>query len=59
MLVQTCVICRREVDPAENWVKCHVWAAFGIFHWDCFGEFLHRGAPQKLEDVVWRASTAK
>ena len=28
----TCVMCRHKVQPAENWIKAHLWGAFAIFH---------------------------
>jgi hypothetical protein len=30
-----CVMCRRNVQQAENWIKCHLWGGFAIFHRRC------------------------
>jgi len=38
--MDACVMCRRNVQQAENWIKCHLWGGFAIFHWRCFGEYL-------------------
>lgn len=54
--VATCVMCRRKVQPAENWIRCHLWGAFAIFHWQCFGEYLRAESEQQVESVVWEAS---
>ena len=29
-------MCRRKVQPAENWLKAHLWSGFAVFHWRCF-----------------------
>jgi len=52
-----CVMCRRKVQPAENWLKCHLWGGFAIFHWRCFGEYLRAESEQQVESVVWKASS--
>jgi hypothetical protein len=38
--MDSCVMCKRKVQLAENWIKCHLWGGFAIFHWRCFGEYL-------------------
>lgn len=54
--MDACVICRCEIAPAENWIKCHLWAAFGAFHWRCFAEYLREQSEQKVETAIWLAS---
>jgi hypothetical protein len=49
-------MCRRKVQPAENWLKCHLWGGFAIFHWPCFGEYLRAESEQQVESIVWKAS---
>ena len=51
-----CVMCRRKVDSAENWIKCHLWGGFAIFHWRCFGIPAGRSEEQ-VECVVWSSSS--
>jgi hypothetical protein len=51
-----CVMCRRKVDSAENWIKCHLWGGFAIFHWRCFGEYLR--AEAKNESNAWSGARA-
>ena len=53
----TCIICSRKVQPAKNWVRCHVWGSFASFHWLCFGEYVHADSEQQVENVVWKASS--
>jgi hypothetical protein len=55
--MDTCIICRRKVQPAENWMRCHLWGGFTSFRWKSFGECLRSDSEQKVESVVWRAST--
>jgi hypothetical protein len=55
--MDACVRCRRKVQPAENWLKCHLWGGFAIFHWRCFGEYLRAESEQQVESVVWKASS--
>src|SRR5208337_4935832 len=52
-----CVMCTRTVDVAENWIKCHLWGGFAIFHWRCFGEYLRAESEERVESVVWSASS--
>ncbi len=52
-----CVMCKRKVDVAENWIKCHLWGGFAIFHWRCFGEYLRAESEERVESVVWSASS--
>ncbi len=52
-----CFVCRRKVDVAENWIKCHLWGGFAIFHWRCFGEYLRAESEERVESVVWSASS--
>jgi len=54
--METCVMCRRKVERAENWIKCHLWGGFAIFHWRCFGEYLRSESEQQVENAVWQAS---
>jgi hypothetical protein len=54
--MDTCVMCRRKVEHAENWIKCHLWGGFAIFHWRCFGDYLRTDSEEKVENVVWEAS---
>jgi hypothetical protein len=54
--MDACVMCRRKVQPAENWIRCHLWGGFAIFHWRCFGEYLRAESEEKVESVVWEAS---
>jgi hypothetical protein len=42
-------MCRRKVQPAENWLKCHLWGGFATFHWRCFGEYLRAESEQQVE----------
>jgi len=51
------IICARKVQPAENWVRCHLWGGFASFHWLCFGEYLHADSEHQVGNVVWRASS--
>jgi hypothetical protein len=51
-----CVMCKRNVQSAENWIRCHLWGGFAIFHWRCFGEYLRAESEQKVESAVWEAS---
>jgi hypothetical protein len=51
-----CVMCKRNVQQAENWIKCHLWGGFAIFHWRCFGEYLRTESEQQVESAVWEAS---
>ncbi len=55
-LMDACVMCRRKVQPPENWIRCHLWGGFAIFHWRCFGEYLRAESEEKVESVVWKAS---
>jgi hypothetical protein len=52
--MNSCVTCGREVDPVENWIKCHLWAAFGIFHWRCFSEYMPDRGEQEVEKAIWQ-----
>ncbi len=54
--MEGCVVCGRRVDPVENWIKCHLWAAFGVFHWRCFSEYLREQSEEEVENLMWRAS---
>ncbi|HVB81354.1 MAG TPA: hypothetical protein VNE82_15575 [Candidatus Binataceae bacterium] len=54
--MDTCVMCKRKVQPAENWLKAHLWGGFAIFHWRCFGEYLRTESERQVECVVWEAS---
>jgi hypothetical protein len=54
--MDACVMCRRNVQQAENWIKCHLWGGFAIFHWRCFGEYLRTESEQQVENAVWEAS---
>jgi hypothetical protein len=51
-----CIICGRRVQPAENWLRCHLWGGFVNFHWRCFGEYLRADSDHQIENVVWKAS---
>jgi hypothetical protein len=55
--MDACVMCRRKVQPSENWLKCHLWGGFAIFHWRCFGEYLRAESEQQVEGVVLKASS--
>ena len=55
--MNTCVMCRCAVQPAENWIKAHLWGGFGIFHWRCFGEYLRVESEEQVESVVWKVSS--
>ena len=52
----TCVMCKRSVQQAENWIRCHLWGGFAIFHWRCFGEYLRAESEEQVESAVWEAS---
>jgi hypothetical protein len=52
----TCVMCNRIVQEAENWIRCHLWGGFAIFHWRCFGEYLRAESEERIESAVWEAS---
>ena len=54
--MDACVMCKRNVQQAENWIKCHLWGEFAIFHWRCFGEYLRTESEQQVENAVWEAS---
>ena len=54
--MNACVMCRRRVDPVENWIKCHLWGGFGIFHWRCFGEYLRDHSEERVENAIWQVS---
>ena len=43
-----CVMCKRDLQQAENWIKCHLWGGFAIFHWRCFGEYLRTESEQQV-----------
>jgi hypothetical protein len=47
--MEVCVMCRRTVEPTENWLKARLWGGFAIFHWSCFGEFLRSGCEEQVE----------
>jgi len=51
-----CVMCRSKVQPTENWIRCHLWGGFAVFHWRCFGDYLRAGSQQQVESAVWEAS---
>jgi len=55
--MNTCVMCRREVQPAENWIEAHLCGGSGIFHWRCFGEYLRAESEEQVESVVWKVSS--
>jgi hypothetical protein len=55
--MDTCVMCRCKVDRAENWIKCHLWGGFAIFHWKCFGGYLRAESEEQVENAVWKASS--
>jgi hypothetical protein len=55
--MDACIICRRKVQPAENWMRCHLWGGFASFHWKCFDEYVRSDSEQKVESVVWKASS--
>lgn len=52
----TCVMCKRNVQQAENWIRCHLWGGFATFHWRCFGEYLRAESEERVESAVWEAS---
>jgi hypothetical protein len=52
----TCVMCKRSVQQAENWIRCHLWGGFAIFHWRCFGVYLRAESEQQVESAAWEAS---
>jgi hypothetical protein len=54
--MDTCVMCRRKVERAENWIKCHLWGGFAIFHWRCFGAYLRAESEEQVEHAVWKVS---
>jgi len=54
--MDACVMCKRNVQQAENWIKCHLCGGFAIFHWRCFGEYLRTESEQPVESAVWEAS---
>jgi len=55
--MEVCVMCRRKVEPTENWIKAHLWGGFAIFHWTSFGEFLRSGCEEQVESAVWKANS--
>ena len=55
--MEVCVVCKRKVEPTENWLKAHLWGGFAIFHWRCFGEFLRSGYAEQVESAVWKANS--
>ena len=57
--MDACVMCRRNVQQAENWIKCHLWGGFAIFHWRCFGEYLNRERTTGRERGMGGAATAR
>jgi hypothetical protein len=57
--MEVCVMCKRKVEPTENWIKAHLWGGFGIFHWICFGSSCAQGARNRSrarsgKRTVWR-----
>jgi hypothetical protein len=54
--MDVCVMCRSKVQPTENWIRCHLWGGFAVFHWGCFGDYLRAGSQQRVESAVWEAS---
>jgi|GEM_PF-2151948 len=44
--MDTCVMCLRRVERAENWIKCHLWSGFAIFNWRCFEEYRSESEQQ-------------
>jgi hypothetical protein len=52
-----CVVCQRNVQRTENFVRCHLWDAFATFHWQCFGNYLRAESEQQVEDATWKASS--
>jgi hypothetical protein len=55
--MDACIICGRKVQPAENWMRCHLWGGFASFHWRCFGEYLRADSERQVENVVWKATS--
>jgi hypothetical protein len=53
--MDACVMCNRNVQRADDWIKCHLWGGFGIFHWRCFGEYLRSERERQIETAVWEA----
>ena len=55
--MEMCVMCRRKVQQAEHWIRCHLWGAFAIFHWRCFGEYLRVESEQQVENAVFSSTS--
>ena len=54
--MDACVMCKRNVQQAENWIECPLWGGFPIFPWRCFGgEYLRTESEQQVDSVVWEA----
>jgi len=56
--MNACIICRRKVQPTENWLRCHLWGGFASFHWPCFREYLQADSEEQVENVVWKARSS-
>ena len=53
--MDACVMCRRNVKGAENWIKRHLWGGFAFSHLRCFGEYLQTDSEQ-VDSAVWETS---
>ena len=54
--MDVCVMCKRDVQQRENWIKCHLWGGFAFFRSRCFSEYLRTESEQQVESAVWEAS---
>ncbi len=54
LTMDACVMCRRKVQPAENWLKCHLWGGFAMFTGDALASICAPRASSKS-----RASSGK
>jgi hypothetical protein len=51
-----CVVCERNVQRTGNWLRCHLWGAFAIFHWSCFANYLRTAREPPVKGGVSKSS---
>jgi len=54
---EQCVVCQRNVQRTENYIRCHLWGAFASFHWKCFGNYRRNETEPLVEDNIRKASS--
>jgi hypothetical protein len=54
-----CGMCGREVEPAQNWIKCYLYGGWAVFHWHCLGQYLGADGEERVYNAVWKAQSRK